>query len=557
MKSQIKSILVILTFCISTISEAQSLKVVSFRKNLDPMYVGMQKKDLNGDICAIVKVQLPVPGVKFEGNVIASEFDINEYLVYMSAGSKKLTIKCPHTNSLNIDFSSLANITSLETKGIYTLEVVVTQDKSTLNENNQLKIDYDQLVLKANESFNKRDFSSYRSIYDEAASLKYRGLFSISDFDKIVDVDTIVAAQSRFEAITPQLARAFADFDSFTIPSGFSEGVMVVDDERGNIALISTNGDKSILNNTFVQFPKIFKNGKLPILQNTEHRLINPKGISIIDYQTTKNNLFRKEDMNFIPLEHGYYMVFNRNNGKHGLLNSNGTTILPPTNKYDQIFPTENCIYLNDDRFIYRWSKVSGNLENYKEIFKIFPYKYKGSVVDITEDYVITLEWENKKAYIYPFYNEYNCSINAESIKSGNKDSVIVRYNHKSYIYNYTQDSIIELPYLCWKVDENMIFDGKDCYDLSGNLIFSLGKKHEFSRRGFTDGFLLVYIDGEYRYIDKEGRTLENSQFKLPGRAKDIIYVQKPFGDGFGIIYRDGYWGLVDKYGQTTFDYLK
>ncbi|MCD8296454.1 MAG: hypothetical protein LUC88_02670, partial [Prevotella sp.] len=71
---------------------------------MEPMIVPMQHKDNNGNICALVKIQLPVVGCKFEGNVIASSFEITEYWVYLSPGTKFLNIKCPNKPTLSITF---------------------------------------------------------------------------------------------------------------------------------------------------------------------------------------------------------------------------------------------------------------------------------------------------------------------------------------------------------------------------------------------------------------------------------------------------------------------
>ena len=50
--------------------DAQELTVVSFEASMNEYIAAeMQRRDYNGDICAIVKVQLPVEGAEFEGYV--------------------------------------------------------------------------------------------------------------------------------------------------------------------------------------------------------------------------------------------------------------------------------------------------------------------------------------------------------------------------------------------------------------------------------------------------------------------------------------------------------
>lgn len=103
-------------------SFAQDLHVVSFEQRMEPMTVPMQQRDLNGDICALVKVQLPTPGCKFEGNVIASRFEVSEYWVYLSDGSLYLNIKCPGHPTLFVDFSQY-DIPGVVSKSIYYLQL--------------------------------------------------------------------------------------------------------------------------------------------------------------------------------------------------------------------------------------------------------------------------------------------------------------------------------------------------------------------------------------------------------------------------------------------------
>ncbi|MDE5783462.1 MAG: DUF1566 domain-containing protein, partial [Prevotella sp.] len=62
-------------------------------------------KDGNGDVCALIKVSLPVEGCEFAGNIVGQpEFHVSEYWVYMTPSSKKLIVRCPGCESLNADF---------------------------------------------------------------------------------------------------------------------------------------------------------------------------------------------------------------------------------------------------------------------------------------------------------------------------------------------------------------------------------------------------------------------------------------------------------------------
>ncbi|MCM1020945.1 MAG: hypothetical protein NC343_00450 [Muribaculum sp.] len=100
---------------------AQELEVKEMRSTMDPMTVEMQRRDLNNEICALVKVQLPVAGAGFEGNIIGdTPYKINEYWVYLTPGTKFLQVKCPGNYPLRIDFRNYG-INGLQSKCIYEL----------------------------------------------------------------------------------------------------------------------------------------------------------------------------------------------------------------------------------------------------------------------------------------------------------------------------------------------------------------------------------------------------------------------------------------------------
>ena len=73
---------------------AQELTVKSLQATNDLSASQQRRQDLNGEPCALVKVQLAATDVTFEGNVIPPvEYKGGEYWVYMTKGSKELRIK--------------------------------------------------------------------------------------------------------------------------------------------------------------------------------------------------------------------------------------------------------------------------------------------------------------------------------------------------------------------------------------------------------------------------------------------------------------------------------
>lgn len=99
----------IIAWATTSVANTQELKVVSFEKLLiDVTARSTAIKDGNGDVCALIKVSLPVPDYEFDGNIVGKpEFRISEYYVYMTPSSKKLIIRCSGRESLYADFVSL------------------------------------------------------------------------------------------------------------------------------------------------------------------------------------------------------------------------------------------------------------------------------------------------------------------------------------------------------------------------------------------------------------------------------------------------------------------
>ena len=114
---------IILVFSWANIS-SKELTIESFEKlgekdltaQLNP------RLDQRDSICALVKVVLP-EGAKFEGNIISSEFDTNEYLVYFSPGTKRFQIKLLGYETLSVETNNFNLPTGLESARTYRLKL--------------------------------------------------------------------------------------------------------------------------------------------------------------------------------------------------------------------------------------------------------------------------------------------------------------------------------------------------------------------------------------------------------------------------------------------------
>lgn len=126
-----KTLVVIILSIISLSTQARDLKVESFSLLQNDISARInQSEDLNGDKCALIKISLPIEGCKFSGLVGNYEFDVNEYLVYVSPGTKQIKIKCPGFDTLEVDFSKYLHDEKIESLRTYRL---IISDYDTLD----------------------------------------------------------------------------------------------------------------------------------------------------------------------------------------------------------------------------------------------------------------------------------------------------------------------------------------------------------------------------------------------------------------------------------------
>lgn len=131
-------------FLIALSSGAQEVRVKEFQKiEGDLKARTAQRNDLNGDPCALIKVQIPMPEVDFEGWIIDKIYTPGEYLVYVPASSRKLIIK--HSSFLPFVYEFTE---PLEQKATYRLVLDIPQkNNSSLV---RFKINVPQAVLSIN-----------------------------------------------------------------------------------------------------------------------------------------------------------------------------------------------------------------------------------------------------------------------------------------------------------------------------------------------------------------------------------------------------------------------
>lgn len=121
-----RQILFLLAFLLcSSIASADVLNVKSLNHDpLDLTGAVNSKADLSGNACALLKIVLPkeAANVIFEGNTIDIQNDGVEVYVYLTQGSKYLTIKSAGFEPLQIYFPEYG-ISALEGKQTYRIEI--------------------------------------------------------------------------------------------------------------------------------------------------------------------------------------------------------------------------------------------------------------------------------------------------------------------------------------------------------------------------------------------------------------------------------------------------
>lgn len=103
---------------------AQEVKVMSFELDGTDLTAQHENvKDANGDMCALIKVQILDDKVTFEGDVIGKpKHNQNEYYVYVIDGTQRLKISTENTMPTEIEFSKF-NIEEVKGGSTYVLKL--------------------------------------------------------------------------------------------------------------------------------------------------------------------------------------------------------------------------------------------------------------------------------------------------------------------------------------------------------------------------------------------------------------------------------------------------
>lgn len=121
------SVLLLLFFAAIISVQAQEMSVKSFEYlDTDLTARTNPKFDINDNPAAVIRVGIALQGVEFEGNVLGEPvYKKGEYLVYMSAGSRKLTVRHQNFVPLEVTFADY-EIKQLEGRSTYRLTILTS-----------------------------------------------------------------------------------------------------------------------------------------------------------------------------------------------------------------------------------------------------------------------------------------------------------------------------------------------------------------------------------------------------------------------------------------------
>lgn len=155
-------LIIVLNLLTNMLGYAQHISVSSCSFNpYDLSASTNERKDLNDNPCGLLKIQINKDGLSFDGNVIGNvAYKNGEYWVYLSAGSKSISIKHTDYMPLSVTFSDF-NISSIEPKGCYMIQL-----------EHERKLKYDRnaflhIARKAHdeEAFSHEDYEEMRYQY--------------------------------------------------------------------------------------------------------------------------------------------------------------------------------------------------------------------------------------------------------------------------------------------------------------------------------------------------------------------------------------------------------
>lgn len=142
-KHYIKFLLLLILCQLSLSIYARTLEITSFELLPTDLSARTNKVvDYNGDACALIKVSLPERECRFDGGVVKQTYDISEYLVYVTPGTRTLTLKYSGAETLKIDLAHLLEGQEITSGSTYRLALTGYEDYSGEKPKNDIGANY-------------------------------------------------------------------------------------------------------------------------------------------------------------------------------------------------------------------------------------------------------------------------------------------------------------------------------------------------------------------------------------------------------------------------------
>ena len=162
-----------------------------------------ERKDAAGNICAVVKVQIPtVTGIQFSNKVGNVQHSSGEYIIYVSPGIKTLTISDDNATLCIVDFEKAG----IEVASKCTYQVVLTQEQAL---NKVFKIEPITATLSVNGQMVTLSEDGVGSIECEVSKM-YNYTISAYGYETIEDAFMISPEDETIELINVTLERKMA-----------------------------------------------------------------------------------------------------------------------------------------------------------------------------------------------------------------------------------------------------------------------------------------------------------------------------------------------------------
>lgn len=501
--------------------ESKELKVGSFQEVLNDNSAKLFPRiDLNGDTCALVKVNASIDGLKFEGAIGEVTIEDGNYWVYLSPGARKITIKESDSETLNLLFKDISDISFVKSDITYSLYIIEEQEQMDIdrvfNPNSTLVLDTiyklpndinarKNEVLDANGKrcalmkvsipipdcqfegnvgdviHNINEYSVYVSTSFPYLIIKCPGLSPLEiNLGEIESATSYSLKFSGYETslieITPQLREFMSKYDDVFL----SDDTYIIAGKRGQFGVVD-----------------LYQNEVIPCLY---------------DYIDIVRSLENQNDVRFIVSL----------NGKKGVLDSTGKIVVP--------------FNYQDIQIVFNYQNRNRGMK-WPHYFEVSQDEYKG-VIDFNGNEIIPCTRPKESVVFY-----------------GEEDYIRINYPDGMEYYNKKGNLISKSRYMPDFVGEDII--KIEIPDLNKWKLLDWNKGNSISDilfdevEHFKEGLAQVSIDGKWGFIDNKGNIMIDCNYSDSSE----------FGEGLAAVKQFGKWGYINKKGELIvpfqFDYAE